>query len=528
MSMSSGYDAICIGSGHNALITAAYLARAGWSVLVLEQNDRPGGLVRTEEVTLPGFHHDLFSSAHPLFLTGPAYAELGAELSERGLHYLNTDLPTGVSMSNGQTAVLSRDMPANVAELEGLAPGDGAALMELLNAVGPYANDVFSLFAMDLASAPAQEVLGRLLRTDTAYTDFASLLFSTARTVVSGFRSPISQAMIAPWVMHLGRTPDEVGSGIWVPLVLMALSGGGMALPQGGSEMLAKALSRLIVDKGGTIRCRARATRIDVRDGKAVAVHTEAGEVFELRGHIIASVNPDQLYLKLLSGADIPGHLQKQAQRFRYGRGCVQIQLALSAPPAWPDPRFQRIGQPHISSGLDDCTLAVAQAAAGLLPENPTFTVDCPTNLDPSRAPPGKAIMRVQLLEIPCRPRGDAGGKIDVGDGTWTEELKQRFTERVLNILGRHIPNIPDAIIGMHVLSPREIAQFSPNMGPGDPYGGAHDFSQSYLLRPLPGQPSHTTAVPNVHMLGAATWPGHGVNGGSGYIVAQKLLKPAP
>lgn len=524
MPTSTGYDAICIGSGHNALITAAYLARAGWKVLVLEQNDRPGGLVRTEDLTLPGFHHDLFSSAHPLFLTGPAYAELGAELTERGLHYLNTDLPTGVSMSDGQTAVLSRDMPQNVAELDRLAPGDGAALLELLGAMGPYANDVFGLFAMDLSSAPAQDIIRRLLRTDTGYTDFGALLFATARNVVSSFRSPVSQAMIAPWVMHLGRTPDEVGSGVWVPLVLMALAGGGMAIPQGGSEMLAKALTQLIIDKGGTLRCQARATRIDIRDGKAVAVHTEGGEVYEVRRHVIASVNPDQLYLKLLASADIPTHLKQQAQRFRYGRGCIQIQLALSAPPAWPDPRFQRIGQPHISSGLDDCTLAVAQAAAGLLPEHPTFTVDCPTQHDPSRAPAGKAIMRVQLLEIPCRPRGDAAGQIDIGDGEWTETLKQRFSERVLGILSKHIPNIPDAIIGMHILSPREIAQFSPNLGPGDPYSGAHDLAQSYLFRPLPGQPGHTTAIPNIHMLGAATWPGHGINGGSGYIVAKKLL----
>src|SRR5438045_3989334 len=103
------YDAIFVGSGHNALVTAAYLARASWSVLVLEKNDRPGGLVRTEEVTLPGFHHDVYSSAHPLFVLSKAYADLGPELTERGLNYVNTDLPTGVSMPGGRTAVLSTE-----------------------------------------------------------------------------------------------------------------------------------------------------------------------------------------------------------------------------------------------------------------------------------------------------------------------------------------------------------------------------------------------------------------------------------
>jgi phytoene dehydrogenase-like protein len=102
------FDIVIIGSGHNALITAAYLTRAGRSVLVLEKNDRPGGFVRTEELTLPGFKHDVYAAAHPLFTTGPAYAELREALEARGLRYVNTDLPTGVSMEDGRTSVLPR------------------------------------------------------------------------------------------------------------------------------------------------------------------------------------------------------------------------------------------------------------------------------------------------------------------------------------------------------------------------------------------------------------------------------------
>jgi len=96
------YDILIIGSGHNALITAAYLTRAGRSVLVLEKNDRPGGYLRTDEVTVPGFKHDVYAAAHPLLLTRPAYADLGKDLEARGLHYVNTDLPTGVSMDDGR------------------------------------------------------------------------------------------------------------------------------------------------------------------------------------------------------------------------------------------------------------------------------------------------------------------------------------------------------------------------------------------------------------------------------------------
>jgi phytoene dehydrogenase-like protein len=200
---------------------------------------------------------------------------------------------------------------------------------------------------------------------------------------------------------------------------------------------------------------------------------------------VVASVNPDQLYLRLLPEEVAPAWLREQAARFRYGRGCVQLHLALSEPPRWPDERFAGVLQPHITDGLDGCTLAVAQATAGLLPATPTFTVDCLAAVDPSRAPEGKAVMRVQVLDVPCRPRGDAAGRIEVGDGIWTPDLTARFTERILGIIGQHIPNIPSAVLGHAVITPDTLAAFSPNLGPGDPYGGAHDLAQSYFLRPL-------------------------------------------
>ncbi|MEH7415838.1 NAD(P)/FAD-dependent oxidoreductase [Neobacillus drentensis] len=519
-------DVIIIGSGHNALIAAAYLTRAGRSVLILEKNDRPGGFLRTEELTLPGFKHDVYAAAHPLFTTGPAYAELREDLEKRGLRYLNTDLPTGVSMEDGQTAVLPTAFDALMEEAERLAPGDGAALAGMFEQLNPYVNDVFGLFNMDLSGPEAAPIIKRLLHEEggAGYSSFAASLMTTARNTVSTLKSPVTRAMLASWVTHLGRTPDEVGSGIWVPLTTMALMGGGMPTPEGGSEKLVNALVQLIKDQGGEIQTNTLVERIIVEKGKAVGVRTAKGRKFFAKQAVVATTTPDQLYLTLLKDTEISGSLRSQAEKFRYGRGCVQIHLALSEPPKWPDERFNRVGQPHLTDGLDGFTLAIAQSTADLLPAKPTFTVDCSTNLDPTRAPEGKAIMRVQVLEVPIRPRGDAASQIEVGDGTWTHDLTERFTERVLQVVSKHIPNIPSAVIGKYVVTPDTIARFNPNSGPGDPYGGAHDLAQSYLFRPLPGQPGHQTAIPNVYMLGAATWPGHGVNGGSGYIVAQKLL----
>lgn len=529
MALDDGYDAIFVGSGHNALIAAALVARAGWKVLVLEKNDRPGGFVRTDELTVPGFLHDTYATAHPLFVTGPAYAELRADLEERGLRYVDGEIPAGVSMPDGRTAVLYRDFAANMAELDKLAPGDGAAYAEVFQGFGQHAGTIFPLFGMDLGSPVARELISKLMLAPdgSGLSTFAADFLVRARDLLeTRFKSDVFRALITPWLLHASRDPEEINSGFWLLLLLMAVQTSGAPTPVGGSEMLAKSLARLIEDKGGTILPRSPVTQILVEDGRAVGAVTADGATFRARRAVVASVNPDQLYLRLLSGTGVVSpEIQKQASRYRYGRGLVQIHLALNEPPDFPDERLQRCALVHLTAGLDGVSRAVNEATRGLLPADPTISFDVASNADPSRAPAGKAVARLQLLEVPRRPRGDAAGKIDVGDGTWTPELENAYADRVIDIASQHIPNLKRSILGRFIVSPAHLAKFNPNSGDGDPYGGSHDLAQSYLLRPLPGQSSHQTKVPGLYMLGAATWPGHGVSGGSGYIVGKLLLE---
>src|SRR5258708_17089385 len=210
--------------------------------------------------------------------------------------------------------------------------------------------------------------------------------------------------MFAPWVMLLGRTPDEIGSGIWVKLAILALMGSGMPIPEGGSEMLARALAQLVLDQGGVIRTNTQVSHIILEKGRAVKVRTSSNEEFQARQAIVASTNPDQLYLSLLAESDVDVSLRTQAKQFRYGRGCVQIHLALDEPPRWSDARFNRVGQPHLTDGLNGCTLAVAQGMAGLFPPKPPFSIYYPPHLAPSPTPPSKTLMRIQVLEVPFHP----------------------------------------------------------------------------------------------------------------------------
>jgi phytoene dehydrogenase-like protein len=432
-------------------------------------------------------------------------------------------------MPGERTTVLSTDVQANIAEADRLQPGDGAAWLQMMQDFEQVAPLVLGLLTMDLASPQAGLMIRQLMLTPDGknLSPFAAQFLQTARDVLEErFQSDIWRGMLAPWVLHVGQGPDSANSGFWVQLVAVAVQLAGMPTPVGGSEMLSRSLVRLIEDHGGLIRTNSPVTRILVKDGQAIGVRTAGDEQYHARRAVIASTNPDQLYLTLLADTDVvPPLVKQQAARYRYGRGCMQIHLALSEPPRWSDDRLSRVGQFHITSGLDGVSRAVNKAVRGFLPADPTISIDVPTAHDPSRAPQGQAIVRLQLLEVPFRPRGDAAEQIEVGDGTWTEDLKNRLADRVMAIVSQHVPNLPGAILGRTIIAPSDLVRFNPNLQYGDPYAGSHELAQNYLFSPLPSQPSHRTVVPNLFLLGAATWPGSGVSGGSGYIVAQHLLQ---
>ena len=521
------YDAIIIGCGPNALVNAAYLTKAGWKVLMLDKGDRPGGGLRTEELTLPGFLHDVYAGYLILFAASQAYADLGPELKERGLELIHSTCPAGVSMPGGKASVLTTDMEANIAEAERLAAGDGQAWVEMVQNIGQYAPQVFGLLASELGSPEASETIRQLMVASDGFPSaFSADFLNTARNLLeSSFQSEVWRGLLAPWVFHTGHGPEEANSGFWTKIFALGCQSVGQFVSVGGSEMMARSLVKLIEDNGGIIQTKTTVSNILVEDGKAVGVKTESGD--EFRGNVvITTTNPDQLYLKLLADTDfVPPVVKQQASQYRYGHSVLAIHLALNEPPRWHDERLNEAIYTHITSGLDGVSLNFNETTRRLLPSDPVIGVGVPTLLDPSRAPEGKAVMVLQALDVPFQFHGDAAGQIDVGDGTWTEEVTNRFADRVIEITNQHIPNLADSILARSIVSPLDLATANPNWKYGDPYSGSHDISQSYLLRPISGQPTHQTVVPNLYMIGAATFPGLGLGSNSGYIVAQHLLK---
>ena len=524
------YDAVLVGSGINSLACAAFLARAGWRVAVLEREAELGGAVRTAELTEPGFHHDVFSAWHPLWVGGTAHAELGAALAERGLTYLNTDHPTGTLFPDGESAFLTTATDANAAELDRHAAGDGEAWRETIARVGAEAELVFGVLGTELWS-PAGLRLGasayrRLGRRGLA--EFSAELVQSSRDwLTTTFRSERAHGLLAPWVLHTGLGPDAAASGFMTRVIAFAIETGGMPVPRGGGARLVDALARLIRDHGGVCETGRDVERIRVTGGRATGVRLSGGETVEAKRAVICNVTPTQLYGRLLDPADVPPDVAEAGKRFRFGRSEMQIHFALAEPPRWDgDDRLGKTAIVHLTPGLDGVSRAVNEAERGLLPAEATVVVGQPLAVDDSRAPAGKGVLWIQLQELPWHVKGDAAGELDVGNGTWDESLRERYADRIQARIERHLPNLESSIVRRVALSPADLQAANINLERGDPYSGSLALDQNFLWRPFARQPGHRTPVAGLFHIGASTWPGPGLGAGSGTLVAKALLQP--
>jgi phytoene dehydrogenase-like protein len=513
------YDAITIGSGINSLVAAALLAKAGWSVCVLERNDWLGGAIRTAEITEPGFVHEVFAAWHPLFTGSAAYAELQPQLEAGGLEYLNTNLPTATLFPDGESVFLTTSHEENVATL---GPGWARTVGEFM----PNADLAFGVLSTELWSRDGARLGWKALRRlgRRGLVEFTGNVLVSCRDWVNAtFEDEQAHGLFAPWVLHTGLGPDAASSGFMAQVIGVAIELGGMPVPRGGGVKLVEALAGIVRDAGGACETGRDVERILVSGGRATGVRTADGQEIEAARAVLANVTPQQLYGDLLGAG---GRVAAEAHRFRFGRGEMQIHFALSEPPDWQgDERLGRTAIVHLTPGLDGVSRAVNEAERGLLPAEATVVVGQPMAVDASRGPDGSWILWVQLQEVPSRPKGDAGGELDTGDGTWTAELRERYADRIQARIARHVPNLESTILRRVALSPEDIAAANANMPGGDIYSGSCAFDQNLLWRPRPGLPGHRTYVEGLWHIGASTHPGPGLGAGSGTLVAKELLR---
>lgn len=522
-------DVVIVGSGMNSLSCAALLSERGLKVTVLERNAVAGGCIRTEEL-FPGFTHDVFSSWYPLFVGGPAYAELAKPLAEAGLRFVSGVYSTGLATPNGTGIALRQDMDDTIQRLNQITAGDGDAVgTAAANMFGPDAPLVFGLMGGEPYSWDTSKLVFNSWRQRgvDGMMQFASQsLENFRRWAERELTGDLTRAMIAPWVLHSGLGPDEATSSLIGKLTFSAVVSGGMPVVEGGSYNIVNAFISIIEKGGGQVLTGKHVDQVLVEQGRATGVRV-GSEQYLADKAVVCNVTPNQLYETLLPNAE--QRYKDHAKAYRYGRGGMQIHFALKEKPTWINEELIHVPMVHVTESMEQVCASVVEANNGWLPSKPTLAVGQPIAVDPTRAPDGSWILWVQMQDMPSKIKADAANIIDVpADGKWNESVREAMVERVKQRLETVMPGWSQHIIGHKAFSPADLEQWNINLVGGDPYSGVCSPDQFFFMRPFAGQPKARTGktpIKNLHQIGASVHPGPGLGGQSGYLAAQRIAK---
>ncbi|MBK8986613.1 MAG: NAD(P)/FAD-dependent oxidoreductase [Chloroflexi bacterium] len=466
------YDAIIVGSGPNGLAAAITLARQGWRVLLLEAKPTIGGGMRTAELTLPGFHHDICSAIHPLGMGSPFFKSL--PLADYGLRWIQPDLPLAHPFDDG-TAVAVHQSLAETAVQLGV---DGAVYGRLL---APLVADWDKI---------AREFLGPLrpprhplamagfgLRALWPADSLARALFRTepARALFAGFAAhaimPLEWPLTAAFGLMLGTLAHRVG---W-------------PLPRGGSQAIANALAAFFTDLGGEI--------VTDHEVKSLAALPPARAV-------LLDVTPRQL-LQIAGDALPPGY-RRQLQRYQYGPGVFKVDWALNEPIPWTAAACRRAGTVHLGPTAAEIAHSERLVWRGKVAERPYTLVTQQSLFDDSRAPASQHTGWA-YCHVPH------GSTLDM-------------TATIESQIERFAPGFRDTILARHTMTTQDFQTYNANYIGGDINGGVQNWRQLFT-RPVPRLNPYSTPLPNVFLCSSATPPGGGVHGMCGFHAAQSALR---
>jgi beta-carotene ketolase (CrtO type) len=534
------YDVVVIGAGHNGLVCAAYLLKAGYRVLLLEKRSIPGGAATTEELMpkeAPHFQFNRCAIDHEFIFLGPVLQELG--LAQYGLEYLFCDPTVFCPHPNGQYFLAHRSLAQTCAEIARYSPRDAEKYGEfirywsvLMEAIQPLFNVPPQAILEILGSYDRRRLqqLWAIAGSKNKALDFIRTMISSPEDLLNEwFDSEIVKAPLARLAAEIGAPPSQ--KGITAGMMMMAMRHDpGMARPKGGTGALTNALVKLVQAKGGTILTDQTVKRVLVEKGTAIAVEVADGKIFKAAKGIISNLDARRLFLQLVEPGAIAAadpHLRERVERrlINNNETILKIDCALSELP-----RFERFTQKenHLMGTIliADSMLHVEQAHAltilGQIPDsNPSLYLDIPTLLDPSMAPPGKHTLWIEFF-APYQIAGAEGTGLN-GTG-WTEELKNKVADRVIDKLADYAPNLKAAIMARHVESPAELAE---RLGSykGNYYHLDMTLDQMMFLRPLPEIANYQTPIKNLYLTGAGTHPGGSISGMPGRNCARVFLK---
>jgi phytoene dehydrogenase-like protein len=465
------YDAVIVGSGPNGLAAAIALAREGLSVLVLEAKDTIGGGARTEQVTLPGFHHDICSAIHPMSVVSPFLRAL--PLAEHGLDWAWSPAAIAHPLDDGSAATLEVSVDATAARLG----KDEHAYLALMK---PFAAGVFDDILRPIGALPPPRHPLTLAR-------FGLLGLQSAVRLAKRFRTPQARALFAGSAAHSFLPLENTGSASFGLALMLAGHATGWPAAKGGSAAIVAAMASYLKSLGG-----------EIRTGHVVR---SMGDVPDSRA-VLFDVTPRQL--ANIAGDALPTSYVRKLRRFRYGPGAFKVDWALDGPIPWKNPECARSATVHVGGTLEEIAAHEHAAFHGRMTDKPFVLCAQQSMFDPTRAPAGKHT-------------GWAYCHVPHGSTEDVTELIERQIERFA-------PGFRDRILGRHTINTAQYEEHNPNMIGGDIAGGANTMRQ-FLTRPFPRLDPYATPNRRIFICSSSTPPGAGVHGMCGYWGARSALK---
>ncbi|MBD2459570.1 NAD(P)/FAD-dependent oxidoreductase [Oscillatoria sp. FACHB-1407] len=534
------YDFILIGAGHNALVCAAYLLKAGYSVLLLEKNPIPGGASTTEELMpeeAPGFKFNPCAIDHIFIHLGPVVQEL--ELDKYGLEYLFCDPVVFCPHPDGKYFFAHRSVEKTCAEIERYSPRDARKYAEFID----FWQRVIGMLTPMFNAPPKSLVdmagnydisklkdLFSLMGSANKTLDFVRSMFTSPMDIIDEyFDSEFLKAPLARLAAELSTPPSQ--KNMAVGSIMMALRHNpGMARPKGGTGALVEALVRCVQALGGVIRTEQPVQRVLVDEGRVVGVRLTNGQEYRATAGVISSLDAQRLFLQLMDEDDVDtadAHLRERVARriTNHNEAILKIDCALSELPRFVnhDHRDEyMIGSVLIADSVAQVELAHTDPNIGRIPlDDPSMYVVVPSLRDPSLAPEGKHTLWIEYF-VPYQIAGAEGTGFN-GTG-WTEELKNTVADRVLSKLADYAPNLDSSIIARHIESPPELERRI-GVSKGNYYHLDMTFDQMMFFRPLPELANYKTPIEGLFLTGAGTHPGGSISGMPGRNCARVILQ---
>jgi phytoene dehydrogenase-like protein len=513
--MQENYDIVTIGSGHNGLVAAAYLAAAGKKVLVVERQPWFGGGVITRELTRPGFKHDQHSMAHIFIQANPLIKddELGL-LAKYGLKYIYPEIPLMSVFPDGTTLALYTDRDKNYAEISRFSKRDAESYLKLSELGATYLPAIVSgLFNLPAPTGAMYAFMdssreGRLMMSimqKSAY-EIVKEYFTDDRVLLH-FTRMVSENLTGP---------EEKGTGIGLFVFLAFLEKYGIGVAEGGSGQLSMALIRCIEDHGGKVEANVSVSKVLTSKGRATGITTDDGRTIMARDAVIGAIHPHDIG-RFIDGVE--PEIVEAAARTQLSENCVfTIHAALDSPlqfKAGDKPRSAMMIE-LLPNDINVLRGHFDDLRYGRLPKDSLIGLGSVSNLDPTRAPPGKATMHAWDYVPYEHPQG--------GAKHW-DVCKKEFAEHMLGKMGEYITNLtPANILDYHCDSPLDMERHSASFRKGDIHGIAFNMVQSGAHRPTPELGQNTVpGVERFYLVGPFQHPGGGVFG-AGRATAMKMF----